>query len=824
MPDTSILHLRLIRDAWTNHYDLPDEYAWRSIGWHIFHAGELDLLRSLIRDAYWLEAKIRACDVYALLQEFELLPDDWDLQLVQDAIRLSAHGLSRDPAQLPAQLMARLDRGVHVVIDRLLDQCARSRQRWHLGLQHASLTHAGGALLSILKGHTLAVEAIAMIPDGQQAISASADYTLRIWDLDAGRSTRILEGHQAAVHCLAVSVDGTLAISGSEDRILCVWDLNSGARKRVIRVPGAVLQVALSADAQQALTASDDACIRLWDLATGETSVLFKGYSHQLTAMALSPDGQHVLIGAGDATMVLIDIKTGIVAQTFTGHRGKVSAVAMSADGQRAVSGCVNGTIRLWNVNTAETLMIFEGHHSDVECVVMTSDERNLVSGSRDLTIRVWDLHTGVVLQVLEGHAGFVRSLALTRDGKNVVSASGDQTIRLWELPVNYNERDSRTSSSEISHLLAENVRYRSTVRPLKVHPEPVSMLAVSQEGTCALSGSRTSAPRVWVVRENRVVGELYGHTDLISSMSISPDGHRAVTSSRDRSLRVWNTSTQETLHTLTGHRNSVVKVAVAWSVGRAVSLARDRTLRLWDLETGRALRVLAAVTDEQLDARRRTGRILLEETGSVAKLDVIDKPLPHDSHIAITFDGQRVVVGSGNKLYEWNLQDGRVRLETLGNFVISQVTQNPGGGPVLIGSLSGVVAMWDVASASFTNVFTERENACVLDLGMPLSHEELVCAFQDDSVRFWDICSNRETGVLKGLFGDLYGSVIAPDATFAYSVYGDTIVASDLEQRRHIDTLSLDYGITALAIVRDGTHLVVGDESGAVHFLHLVC
>ena len=42
--------------------------------------------------------------------------------------------------------------------------------------------------------------AVAVTPDGQRAVSASDDKTLKVWDLESGRELRTLEGHATCVY------------------------------------------------------------------------------------------------------------------------------------------------------------------------------------------------------------------------------------------------------------------------------------------------------------------------------------------------------------------------------------------------------------------------------------------------------------------------------------------------------------------------------------------------------------------------------------------------------------------------------------------------
>jgi len=83
--------------------------------------------------------------------------------------------------------------------------------------------------LRTLKGHTNAVNAVAVTADGSRAVSASADQTLRLWDLANGQTIRTFEGHTDWINAVAVTADSRRAISASNDQTLRLWDLKSEA-------------------------------------------------------------------------------------------------------------------------------------------------------------------------------------------------------------------------------------------------------------------------------------------------------------------------------------------------------------------------------------------------------------------------------------------------------------------------------------------------------------------------------------------------------------------------------------------------------------------
>jgi WD40 repeat protein len=73
-----------------------------------------------------------------------------------------------------------------------------------------------------LRGHSGALARFAFSPDGTRLITASADRTARLWDLESGES-RALAGHPDAVFEVAFSPDGRLAAAVSRDGTIRVW-------------------------------------------------------------------------------------------------------------------------------------------------------------------------------------------------------------------------------------------------------------------------------------------------------------------------------------------------------------------------------------------------------------------------------------------------------------------------------------------------------------------------------------------------------------------------------------------------------------------------
>ena len=88
--DTARLHSRLV-DSWPDWLQLPSQYAWLWLPWHLVQAGRHDDLNRLLWDPKWLQAKIAAAGVNALMAGLEDPIPTQEAQLLEGAIRLSSH-------------------------------------------------------------------------------------------------------------------------------------------------------------------------------------------------------------------------------------------------------------------------------------------------------------------------------------------------------------------------------------------------------------------------------------------------------------------------------------------------------------------------------------------------------------------------------------------------------------------------------------------------------------------------------------------------------------------------------------------------------------
>ena len=322
---------------------------------------------------------------------------------------------------------------------------------WNLGrgyelrtlIGHTSAVAAPEALLpfeehlgkSVLPG-TSGVAAVAVTPDGQRAVSASADKTLKVWDLGSGRELRTLKGHNDAVLKVAVTPDGQRAVSGSEDKTLKVWDLGSGRELRTLKGhEEAVLEVAVTPDGQCAVSASADKTLKVWDLGSGRELRTLKGHEEAVLGVAVTPDGQRAVSASLDNTFKVWELGRGRELRTIKGANsffGAFLAVVTSGDGRRPVS--LKRRLRVWESDSGcelRTLTALAAWRA-----ALSPDGARIAFGSRDKTVQIWDMEGGRELMTLAGHGASVNDVVWTPDGKMLLSAGADGIIQVYAMDI----------------------------------------------------------------------------------------------------------------------------------------------------------------------------------------------------------------------------------------------------------------------------------------------------------------------------------------------------------------------------------------------------
>lgn len=192
-------------------------------------------------------------------------------------------------------------------------------------------------IVSAFRGHGPGgVFCIAVDWAAKRFVSGGEDKTLRLWDLETGDLLKTLTGtisedvedlggHEGKV--LAVEFDWAQqrAISASADESLRLWNLTTGSAIKVFEGHGnAVRSIAVDWQKMQFVSGSDDGTMRHWDMQSGETLKVFENHGAHLRAVSARwKQEQAISLSGGSPVLRYWDLKTGQVLQTFGQDQGE---------------------------------------------------------------------------------------------------------------------------------------------------------------------------------------------------------------------------------------------------------------------------------------------------------------------------------------------------------------------------------------------------------------------------------------------------------------------------------------------------------------------
>ncbi|MCA9219149.1 MAG: WD40 repeat domain-containing protein, partial [Planctomycetales bacterium] len=304
------------------------------------------------------------------------------------------------------------------------------------------------------EGHTQPVKSVVVSHDGTLAASGSGwptgDKTVRIWDVESGKTIRVLEIGERVMALAFTLDDSRLLVGGANALPLSVWDVQTGSMIQKLDTGNAtyVEEVAISPDGSK-LIAVVGGTGRL--MAWNEQLEPLPYIRDTASSIAITPDSQFMAGGRADGSIDVFSLDTGEVVRslegpTFNGNSTLAYTVAASPDGQWLVAGYKEGKLRVWDWASGSVLHDVRTQANGHESLAFTPDSRYVIASGMPGMMSVVDVASGHVIATTPRTRGDGWSVAMMPDGRSVLSGggvhwsdgwkpTGDFALRVWQLP-----------------------------------------------------------------------------------------------------------------------------------------------------------------------------------------------------------------------------------------------------------------------------------------------------------------------------------------------------------------------------------------------------
>ncbi|KAJ9625507.1 beta transducin [Taxawa tesnikishii (nom. ined.)] len=444
-------------------------------------------------------------------------------------------------------------------------------------------------------------------------------------------------------------------------------------------------------------------------------------------------------VGYADGSIRVWDALSSNIIITFNGHRSAVTHLVFDRDGSRLASGSRDTDIILWNLLSEAAEFRLRGHkdqitglhfirtrntarqspHTD-EAVDVTApgetediEEKYLLSTSKDALIKIWDITTPHCVETHVAQTnGECWALGVSPDGQGCITAGNDGELRVWSLDLeSLAELGSRTGDvKERKCLHSQGVLHRqSKERAISVRFHP-------KADYIAVHGSE-KAVEIWRIRLARKRKR-----------------------KREKAAAVGASLEEEVENQLAAA--DVAEVFVPYVIVRTGGKARSVAWTASRLS--KAVQLLISTTNNQLELYNITAKDKGKKSASAEAPEYnrtlsVDMP-GHRTDIralALSSDDRMLASASAGLLKIWNVRTQNC-LRTLECGQSLCCAFLPGDKIVLIGTKTGELELYDIASSSLIDKFQAHHGA-VWTLQVHPDGRSVVTGGADKSAKFWN-------------------------------------------------------------------------------------
>jgi toxoflavin biosynthesis protein ToxC len=446
----------------------------------------------------------------------------------------------------------------------------------------------------------------AFSPDGRYLVSASSDYTARLWELPTMRLQAVLIGHNDDVEMAAFNSSGSLIATCSRDHTIRVFGLDGVIKTILCGHKSDVISVTWQHNSCYLISSSDDGTVRKWNTDNGELIETIDLNGVETDTVVITQCG---IIFAGDDEGK-ISVITGTSLIHTPAHSAGIKKLVYNAAKRLLVSLSYDRQLIIWSVNSGACLTkVCTAKLPDIiwprSCDFFS--ENKLVLGTfgstyatYDYGINVWniegiepDISLNAVAYVNNktyavGDAGivFCNGQAIAKLGSlcNFLLPFDDAVLTGGQLGIVFNGIDGRIIHQHHSPLncgttfvkdgklhaiigtyTGEGLIFHKNrhgviqlIDTIQLHNNATK--GVSASDNSIFSVCATGAAAFHCISDFKCIMYTENAHDRIANGCTTVDGMRFASISRDLKLRIWDATQVEVF--ATPHKNSIKCIA----------------------------------------------------------------------------------------------------------------------------------------------------------------------------------------------------------------------------------------------------------------------
>ncbi|KAF4143295.1 WD domain G-beta repeat domain-containing protein [Phytophthora infestans] len=321
----------------------------------------------------------------------------------------------------------------------------------------------------LLKGHSRSLTMIKYNREGDLLFSCAKDHTPNLWYSDTGERIGTYVGHSGAVWACDVSYHSERLLTAAADATVKLWDVQNGEELFSFPHTGPARSVNFSTGDKYFVSVADKfsdrpAAVYVYELAddvanqSAEPVLTITNHGHEgrITGAYWMPLNKAIMTTGGDGTIKLFDPKTGQLLESHVIHTGEITNVAFNKSKTLAITSSKDNTAKLLDVETLKVLKVYETDRPVNSAAISPIKEHVVLGGGQEaMSVTTTSGRVGkfearffhMVFQEefgrVKGHFGPINTIAFHPNGKSYASGAEDGYVRLHHFDNDYLKLDA---------------------------------------------------------------------------------------------------------------------------------------------------------------------------------------------------------------------------------------------------------------------------------------------------------------------------------------------------------------------------------------------
>ncbi len=606
----------------------------------------------------------------------------------------------------------------------------------------------------VQKGHSAAIKAIAMSPDGKYLATGSRDRTAKLWDIKTGMEIRTFNGHELTVNSVQFSPNGKYLATSSPDKTIRVWNIMNG-KQIFVSDPERdfMTDIAFSADSKYIIGGGYSDSATVYEILSGKTikrivvnSAMSTGYGVNLE---YSPDGKWLAIGEDNKTVNVYHLPDWKLTYTLTATEGWCGGcgtlISFSPDSRYLLKLSHNDKAEQYDLQTGKLLAQYGDKTDEIAGIEFSKDGKKILVASDKKLMQYDPVSTKLISTINVDSTGDLNEAIYNYDASSIIAAFGNNTAISYDIVTGkellifsgvFNKQDrgglNYDPENYYETYIAKYIRLKN-------------LLLLTNDDRFFITGKSGTAAVRWSTATGKPDKSYRGHTKAVICFDLSKDGKLLVTGDGNGEAILWETETGKKIRSYKGHFDPIFDIKLSPDGNSIATCSWDATIIIWNLTTG-------------------------EKTSSF--------DFKQNSAYTISFspDGLYLISGRLNKELELREPDSKEIVRTfIGHTdVISSIDFGTEKYKMLSASWDGTARIWDISTGMMVQKFKVSKTAIHSAVYSP-DGKRIITGGDDRVIRIFDVATAKLLKTLEGHQAEITCVKISKDGKMlvSYSVDG---------------------------------------------------